>query len=170
MVQLCDLYIIPGTEGRTTPRTRRRPGLGSFSPGPSTDGMYGVMEMKTVCWTVAVTQLANTPTAITKKMLLSSVCQVMALVKLCSSVTERQTRDRKVTRLSHGKSGGNVFFLESTVCAFTSVTLSPPFFLWSLLCLFIFMFTVVSVLFYFNYFPSALHTLKSQVCMRHACM
>ena len=76
IVQLRDFYIISGTEGRTTPRTRRHPGLGSFSPGPSTDGMYGVMETKTVCWTVAVPRLLPLPLATTRRMPRSSVCQV----------------------------------------------------------------------------------------------
>ena len=75
-----DFCAISASEGRTTQRMRRHPGLGSFRPGPFTCGMCDVMEMKTVCWTVAVTRLAPTPPAITKTMLLSSVCQVMAWV------------------------------------------------------------------------------------------
>ena len=72
----CDLYIKSGTEVFITPRTRRHPGLGSFSPGRFTYRRYGVMEMKTVCWTVAVPRPLLTTLATTRRMPRSSVCQV----------------------------------------------------------------------------------------------
>ena len=76
IIQLCDLYIISGTEELITPRTRRHPGLGSFSPGRFTYRRYGVMEMKTVCWSVAVLRPLLTTPATTRRMPRWSVCQV----------------------------------------------------------------------------------------------
>ena len=76
IIQLCDLYIKSDTEVLIIPRTRRHRGLGSFSPGRFTYRRYGVMEMKTVCSTVAVPRPLLTTLGTTRRMPRSSVCQV----------------------------------------------------------------------------------------------
>ena len=92
IIQLCDLYIISGTEELITPRTRRHPSLGSFSPGRFTYRRYGVMEMKTVCWTVAVLRPRMTTPATTRRMPRWSVCQVDFVFRKRQLITSRIQR------------------------------------------------------------------------------